>query len=134
MANERRFKGYALLIATFLLGVATGGGASYASMQRHYARMFRDRPDMLESRRLGALARRLDLDDSQRDRVSAIMEKYSDDRRALTRDMFARCGEKMKAAQDALDNDVRRTLRPDQMSRYDALVKERREHFGFGRP
>jgi Spy/CpxP family protein refolding chaperone len=96
--------------------------------------MFRDRPDMLESRRLGALARRLDLDDSQRDRVSAIMEKYSDDRRALTRDMFARCGEKMKAAQDALDNDVRRTLRPDQMSRYDALVKERREHFGFGRP
>jgi Spy/CpxP family protein refolding chaperone len=134
MANERRFKGYALLVATFLLGVATGGGASYASMQRHYARMFRDRPDMLESRRLGALARRLDLDDSQRDRVSAIMEKYSDDRRALTRDMFARCGEKMKAAQDALDNDVRRTLRPDQMSRYDALVKERREHFGFGRP
>lgn len=134
MANERRFKGYALLIATFLLGVATGGGASYASMQRHYARMFRDRPDMFESRRLGALARRLDLDDSQRDRVSAIMEKYSDDRRALTRDMFARCGEKMKAAQDALDNDVRRTLRPDQMSRYDALVKERREHFGFGRP
>lgn len=134
MANERRFKGYALLIATFLLGVATGGGASYASMQRHYARMFRDRPDMLESRRLGALARRLDLDDSQRDRVSAIMEKYSDDRRALTRDMFARCGEKMKAAQDALDSDVRRTLRPDQMSRYDALVKERREHFGFGRP
>ena len=134
MANERRFKGYALLIATFLLGVATGGGASYASMQRHYARMFRDRPDMFESRRLGALARRLDLDDSQRDRVRAIMEKYSDDRRALTRDMFARCGEKMKAAQDALDNDVRRTLRPDQVSRYDALAKERREHFGFGRP
>jgi Spy/CpxP family protein refolding chaperone len=134
MANERRFKGYALLIATFLLGVATGGGASYASMQRHYARMFRDRPEMLESRRLGALARRLDLDDSQRDRVRAIMEKYSDDRRALTRDMFARCGEKMKAAQDALDNDVRRTLRPDQVSRYDALAKERREHFGLGRP
>jgi Spy/CpxP family protein refolding chaperone len=134
MANERKFKGYALLIATFLLGVATGGGASYASMQRHYARMFRDRPEMLESRRLGALARRLDLDDSQRDRVRAIMEKYSDDRRALTRDMFARCGEKMKAAQDALDNDVRRTLRPDQVSRYDALAKERREHFGFGRP
>lgn len=133
MANERRLKGYALLIATFLLGVATGGGASYASMQRHYARMFRDRPDMVD-RRFGALARRLDLDASQRDRVRAIMDRYSDDRRALTRDMFARCGEKMKAAQDALDDDIRRTLRPDQMSRYEALAKERREHFGLGRP
>jgi len=134
MANDRRLKGYALLIATFLLGVVTGGGASYASMQRHYARMFRDRPEMLEGRRLGALARRLDLDDSQRDRVRAIMERYSDDRRALTRDMFARCGEKMKAAQDALDDDIRRTLRPDQVSRYETLAKERREHFGLGRP
>jgi Spy/CpxP family protein refolding chaperone len=134
MANDRRLKGYALLIVTFLLGVATGGGASYASMQRHYARMFRDRPDLLEGRRLGALARRLDLDDSQRDRVHAIMERYSNDRRALTRDMFVRCGDKMKAAQDALDNDIRRTLRPEQVSRYEALAKERREHFGFGRP
>jgi Spy/CpxP family protein refolding chaperone len=133
MANDRRLKGYALLIATFLLGVATGGGASYASMQRHYARMFRDRPDLLEGRRLGALARRLDLDDSQRDRVRSIMERYGNDRRALTRDMFERCGEKMKAAQDTLDSDIRRTLRPDQYPRYEELVKERREHFGFGR-
>jgi Spy/CpxP family protein refolding chaperone len=133
MASDRKLKGYAILIATFLLGVATGGGASYASMQRHYARMFRDRPE-LEDRRLGALARRLDLDESQKDRIHAIMQKYSQDRRTLTHEMFERCGEKMKAAQDALDSDVRRTLRPDQMSRYDSLVKERREHFGFGRP
>ena len=133
MANDRKLKGYALIIVTFLLGVATGGGVSYASMQHHIARMFRDRPE-LENRRLGALARRLDLDESQRDRVHAVMERYSADRRALTRDMFERCGEKIKAAQDALDNDIRRTLRPDQMARYETLVKERREHFGFGRP
>jgi Spy/CpxP family protein refolding chaperone len=133
MANDRKLKSYALIIVTFLLGVATGGGASYASMEHRYARMFRDRPE-LENRRLGALARRLDLDESQRDRVHAVMERYSADRRALTRDMFERCGEKIKAAQDALDNDIRRTLRPDQMARYETLVKERREHFGFGRP
>ena len=102
MANDRKLKGYALIIVTFLLGVATGGGVSYASMQHHIARMFRDRPE-LENRRLGALARRLDLDESQRDRVHAVMERYGADRRALTRDMFERCGEKLKAAQDALE-------------------------------
>jgi Spy/CpxP family protein refolding chaperone len=134
MPNERRLKGYALIAATFVLGVATGGGVSYASLQHHYARLFRDRPDLFESRRLGALAHRLNLDDQQRDQVRGIMEKYADDRRRLTREMFVQCGEKMKAAQDTLDQDMKKTLRPEQLSRYESLAKERRERFGFGRP
>ncbi|HEX3596877.1 MAG TPA: hypothetical protein VHU80_17330 [Polyangiaceae bacterium] len=134
MPNERRVKGYALIGATFLLGVATGGAAAYASLQRHYAHLFRDRPDMLETRRLGALAHRLSLDDGQRDRVRMIMEKYVEDRRRLTREMFAQCGDKVRAAQDTLDRDVEATLRPDQIPRYEALAKERRERVGFGRP
>ncbi len=134
MPNERRLKGYALIAVTFLLGVATGGGVSYASLQHHYARLFRDRPDIMESRRLGALAHRLDLDETQRDRIRAIMEKYASDRRRLTKEMFVQCGDKMKAAQDTLDEDVKKTLRPDQVPRYEQLAKERRERFGFGRP
>jgi hypothetical protein len=134
MPSERRLKGYAVILVTFLLGAATGGGAAYASLQHHYARMFRDRPEMLELRRFGALARRLDLDDQQRPKIKGIMEKYAEDRRRLTREMFVQCGDKMKASQDTLDKDVRAELRPDQVTRYDALAKERRERFGFGRP
>jgi hypothetical protein len=134
MANERRWKGYALIAGTFLLGIATGGGISYASMQRHYARMFRDRPEVLEGRRFGALAHRLELDDGQRVKVRAIVDKYSEDRRRLTREMFQQCGDKVKGAQDDLDAQMRAALRPDQVPRYESLAKERREHFGFGRP
>lgn len=134
MPNERRLKGYAVILVTFLLGVATGGGVAFASLQRHYAHMFRDHPDQLERRRFGALARRLDLDDQQRQKIQGIMEKYAEDRRRLTREMFVQCGDKMKAAQDTLDKDVKAELRPDQVNRYDTLSKERRERFGFGRP
>jgi Spy/CpxP family protein refolding chaperone len=133
MPNERRLKGYAVIFVTFLLGVATGGGVAFASLQRHYAHLFRDRPDQLERRRFGAVARRLDLDDQQRQKIQGIMEKYAEDRRRLTREMFVQCGDKMKAAQDTLDKDVKAQLRPDQVNRYDALAKERRERFGFGR-
>lgn len=133
MPNERRLKGYAVILVTFLLGVATGGGVAFASLQRHYAHLFRDRPDMLERRRFGALARRLDLDDQQRPKIQSIMEKYTDDRRRLVRDMFAQCGDKVRAAQDALDKDVAAQLRPDQVPRYQSLAKERRDRVGFGR-
>jgi hypothetical protein len=134
MPSERRLKGYAVILVTFLLGVATGGGVAFASLQRHYARLFRDHPEQLERRRFGALSRRLDLDDRQRQKIQGIMEKYADDRRRLTREMFMQCGEKVKAAQDTLDKDVKAELRPDQVTRYETLSKERRERFGFGRP
>jgi len=133
MPNERRLKGYAVIAVTFLLGVATGGGVAFASLQHHYAGLFGDRPEM-ERRRFGALARRLDLDDQQRRKLKVVVEKYVEDRRRLTREMFAQCGDKVKAAQDALDKDVKAELRPDQVSRYEALAKERRDRFGFGRP
>jgi Spy/CpxP family protein refolding chaperone len=133
MSNERRLKGYALVFATFLLGAATGGGVAYASLQHHYARIFRDHPDMMDSRRFGALARKLDLDDQQRERVHGIMQRYAEDRRNLMREMFAQCGDKVRAAQDKLDGDMKATLRPDQLSRYEAIAKERRARFGFGR-
>ena len=133
MPNERRLKGYALVLATFLLGAATGGGVAYASLQHHYARIFRDHPDMMDNRRFGALARKLDLDDQQRERVHGIMQRYAEDRRNLMREMFAQCGDKVRAAQDQLDGDMKATLRPDQLSRYEAIAKERRDRFGFGR-
>jgi len=133
MASDRKLTGYAALVAIFVLGAATGGAASYAMMQRHYARMFRDHPgEMMDGRRLGALSRRLDLDSTQRDRIRAIMERHGDERRRLTREMFERCGDSLRAAQGAIDDEVRQTLRPEQVPRYDAVVKERHERFGFG--
>jgi hypothetical protein len=50
MANDRKLTGYAALVAIFVLGAATGGATSYAMMQRHYARMFREHPDPLHRR------------------------------------------------------------------------------------
>ena len=124
MMDRAKLKGYGALLLVFVLGVLSGGAGSRAMLQRRYARLFRDRFSFLEHRRLGALARRLDLDAAQEDKVRGIMAKYSGQRRDLTRDIMDRCGEPLRAQKAQMDGEIRVLLRPDQQGRYDALIKD----------
>ncbi len=122
--DRARVKGYGALLIVFVLGLLIGGAGSRALLQRRYAHLFRDRFSVFEQRRIGALSRRLDLDDAQDQKVRAIMAKYGQERRKLARDMLDRCGDPMRAQKAQMDAEIRAVLRPDQQSRYDALVKD----------
>jgi hypothetical protein len=122
--NRSKLKAYAALLAVFLLGVLAGGAGSRAMLQRRYARMFKDPAAVFEHRRLGALSRRLRLDDAQEDRVRIIMNKYGSKRRELTREIMDRCGAPLRDQKTQMDAEIRLALRPDQQTRYDKLIKD----------
>jgi hypothetical protein len=126
--ERARLKGFGALLIVFVLGLLIGGAGSRALLQRRYAHLFRDRFSLFEQRRIGALSHRLDLDDTQEDKVRAIVEKYGQDRRKLTRDMLDRCGDPLRAQKAQMDAEIRALLRPEQQSRYDALVRDSNGH------
>jgi hypothetical protein len=98
-------------------------------LQARYKRFFHDPSEMFERRRLGALSRRLKLDDAQEDRARDIFGKYGKQRRALTREIMIRCGEPLHAQKTQMDAEIRALLRPDQQARYDQLIKDSEGRF-----
>ncbi|HEX3775989.1 MAG TPA: hypothetical protein VHV51_16065 [Polyangiaceae bacterium] len=122
--DRARVKGLGALLLVFVLGLLIGGAGSRAMLQRRYAGLFRDRYSVFEHRRINALSHRLGLDDAQSDQVRAIVSKYSPERRKLAREMLDRCGDPLRAQKARMDVEIRGALRPDQRTRYDALIKE----------
>jgi hypothetical protein len=104
---KTRTKGYLVLVAVFLLGAASGGGASFAYMQKRHAAILRDDGG---ARRLAVLSRKLDLDPDQEARVGAILHDH----------------------RGQVDTEIRAVLRPDQQTRFDKLIEHRKDH-GPGR-
>lgn len=107
---KTRTKGYVVLVVVFLLGAASGGGASVAFMQRRHAAMLRDAGNGRETRRLTVLSRKLDLDADQEARIGTILHEH----------------------RGQVDTEIRAVLRPDQQTRFDKLVEQRKDH-GPGR-
>lgn len=134
MMDRAKLKGSAAFALVFLLGLLAGGAGSRALLQRRYGRLFKDPSALFERRRLGALARRLNLDDTQEDRVRDILSKYAGQRRSLTRDIMDRCGAPLRAHKAQLDAEIRAVLRPDQQARYDLLLKDRESRSPPGVP
>jgi len=126
--DRTKLKGYGALLLVFVLGILLGGAGSRAMLQNRYRNMFRDRGALFESRRLGALAHRLKLDDSQEDRVRDILGKYGKQRRVLSREIMDRCGAPLHAQKVQMDGEIRALLRPDQQTRYDQLIKDSETH------
>ncbi|HET7541960.1 MAG TPA: hypothetical protein VFK05_18935 [Polyangiaceae bacterium] len=122
--DRTKLKGYGALVLVFTLGILLGGAGSRALLQRRYKSMFRDPSELFERRRLGAIARRLDLDDAQEDRARAILAKYGKQRRVLTREIMTRCGAPLRAQKTQMDSEIRALLRPDQQTRYDQLIQD----------
>ena len=122
--DRTKLKGYGALVLVFALGILLGGAGSRAVLQNRYKTMFRDPDAMFNNRRLGALARRLKLDDAQEDRVRDVLGKYGRQRRALTREIMDRCGAPLHAQKVQMDGEIRALLRPEQQARYDQLLKD----------
>ena len=114
------------------MGVACGGGAAFAYVAQKHAAMLRDDARGPETRRLRVLARKLNLDVDQEQRIRSILTKNRDTVRELGRDMMERCGGGLREQRSRLDTDIRAVLRPDQQRRYDELLDERRERMWFG--
>lgn len=127
MTLSPKLKGVLALLVVFLLGGVVGAGVTHAQ-----ARHRGDRGESFEHRRLDAMTRRLGLDDAERQKVGAILDKHRDETRRLTREMFDSCGASLKTEREQADAEIRAVLRPDQQAAYDALLKEQRERF-FGK-
>jgi Spy/CpxP family protein refolding chaperone len=119
---SRRAYGYLLLAAAFAVGVACGGGAAVAYVAQKHAAILRDDARGPETRRLRVLARRLDLDADQEQRIRAILSKDRDAMRDLGRHMFDRCGDPLREQKSRVDTEIRAVLRPEQQVRYDDLL------------
>jgi Spy/CpxP family protein refolding chaperone len=133
MVKERRLKAYLALAAVFVLGAAAGGGASYAFAQQRHAALFGEEGRAtFERGRMRAMARKLDLDADQQQRISAVLAKARDEGRDLSRAMLEQCGQPLRDQRARVDAEIRAILRPDQQERYDELVDERREHLWLG--
>ena len=126
--NRSKLRSYGALVLVFALGMLAGGAGSRAILQRRYAHLFRNPAALFDSRRLGALSRRLNLDDAQGDQVRAVMNKYSKQRRQLTREVMDRCGAPLHAQKSLMDGEIRALLRPDQQARYDELIRDSDAH------
>jgi Spy/CpxP family protein refolding chaperone len=126
-----------LLALIFALGAASGALGTYGYVQpklapAQVAEGRGDPGEALERRRLGALVRRLDLDEDQAARVRQILEAHRGQMRALGRDMFERCGAPLRAHRESMDAEIREVLRPEQRSRFDAMVTRHRDRVWFG--
>ncbi len=114
MVKPAKWKGYAVLAAVFLLGAATGGGVVFSVAQRRHAAMMQD-PKEMNGRRLNALSRKLDLDEDQKTKISEILSKDREDRRA------------------EVEAQIRAVLRPEQQTKFDEMIEQRKEHRHGGR-
>jgi len=134
MMDRAKLKGIGALLLVFALGLLVGGAGSRIMMQRQIKKIFRDPPAMFNARRLGALSRRLDLNDAERANVAAVMAKYSEQRRTLNREIMDRCGAPLRAQKAQMDAEIRAVLTPEQRVRYDKLVKDSDSHPPHGGP
>jgi Spy/CpxP family protein refolding chaperone len=112
-----RWKSYAVLALVFVLGAAAGGGVVYSVTQRRHASMLDEHE--LHARRLNALSRKLDLDAEQKTKIEGILDQDREDSKTLLRDHRAE-----------VDQKIRAVLRPDQRTRFDQMVEDRKRHGG----
>ncbi len=124
---KNRWTVYLVLAGVFVLGAASGGAGAFAYVQQKHAAFLRQDRHGFEDRRLRALTRKLDLDETQQQRVRAILEKDGVEARNLSRDMLDRCGQPLRDHKVSIDAEIRAVLRPEQQQSYDQLTEERRE-------
>jgi Spy/CpxP family protein refolding chaperone len=134
MVNRTRLKAYAIVAGVFVLGALAGAGASHAFAQRDYASLVAGERDFIEHRKLRALSRELDLSSEQRERIAEILRKHRDDRRGLSRQMFERCGEPVRAHKAKVSAEIRAVLDPAQQTRFDQFEKQQQERGPWGHP
>lgn len=128
MVKFRPIHAYLLVALAFVLGAASGGALTYGFVKQEQIELLEDEGQgLVETRRVRALVRKLDLDDEQREKVMAIFRNAHATRKAIDDDVMARCGERLREHRAKIDGEIRAVLRPDQRERFDRLLEKRRE-------
>jgi Spy/CpxP family protein refolding chaperone len=133
VVNRQRIKVIVVLTAVFLLGAVAGGALVRALAERsvaHRPEAFWLRPSAM---RVQALARELDLSDSQRRDVARILDEERVRRQELMRQTMDQCGAPVLAHKQELDAKIRAVLTPEQRTRFDDIA-ERQGDFFFAPP
>jgi len=111
------------LVAAFGLGAVAGGYGTKSYLLHRFAERFGGPPGRA---RMGfhveALARALDLDAVQRDKIQKIFEAHEGERRRT----FERCEPEHRALREKIDAEVRAVLTPEQQEKYETM----RRRFG----
>jgi hypothetical protein len=130
MVSRLRLRGYALFGLAFLLGIVSGGAASYAYAEHVYSRLLSsDHGESRDERRLLAFARELSLSDVQREQVRRIFEQRRPERERRLAAMFESCGQPVIDDREQLNAELRKVLEPGQHAAFDAFI-ERHRRFG----
>jgi uncharacterized membrane protein len=116
------------LVSVFVLGGVAGAGIAAAYVHREVGELASE-PPFRERARMRGLARMLDLDAAQRDRIRAIMERHHGQRLAAFSDMMDNCGRGLRQEKEQMDSEIRAVLSPPQQARFDALVRRQDERF-----
>jgi Spy/CpxP family protein refolding chaperone len=130
-------KAVGTLLGVFVLGAASGAGATFAYTRHEVAEFATQSGSRMQGARLRGLVHALDLTDEQRDKIKAILEKHHGERRASMNEVMEKCGDPIRKQKAALDADIRAMLNPDQQKRFDTLSEgqeERLFHHGHGGP
>jgi Spy/CpxP family protein refolding chaperone len=132
--NSAKLKIYALFSAVFVLGAAFGGAALHAFRERDVEALVSDQTGEVRERSgISALARKLDLNDEQREKIRDIMRRYRFERRELSRTMHESCGAPLREQKQRMDSEIRSVLDQRQQRAYDEVERKTRDRMPFGR-
>jgi len=121
--NTRKIGAILALVAAFALGAVAGGFGMRGYVLNGFARDLHGSPGKARMQfRLEAMARKLDLDAQQRDKIQRIFEAHEDERRQT----FERCAPEHRALKSKVDAEIRAILTPEQQKKFDELDQERR--------
>nr|QDA77036.1 hypothetical protein [Jahnella sp. MSr9139] len=108
-----------VLCGVFLLGGLTGAGLERARSARRQQEMFEAPPPNFRQRQiLRGLDRAVDLDDGQRERVRAILERYAGEAQEARREV----GPKLHDLRGRMEEDLRKEMRPEQLPQFDRFM------------
>ena len=118
----KRWKAVAGVLLVFLLGVLAGGVGVYRYHRKAFDRFARGGPEMVSEFFLRKLSRELSLDDSQKERVEAIVRRTAGEAREVRQQCRPRIDEIFERGR----REIRAELRPEQQRRFDEIDAERR--------
>ena len=121
--NRKKVGAVFALVAAFGLGAVAGGFGMRGYIFHRFAQDLHAPPGKARMQfRMEAMARKLDLDAAQREKVQRIFEAHEDERRQV----FDRCAPEHRALKSKIDAEIRALLTPEQQKKFDELDQEKR--------
>ncbi len=121
----KKWKAIVALCLVFFFGMLAGGLVAFGVVHRHVRQVLQGGPDAVAEMIVHRLDRDLRLDPSQREQLRGIVDATRVELKSVRREVQPRLDDLLSAA----EKHVRAILKPEQTSRFDALVKKGRAHW-----